>query len=169
MFCQLNYLYAYTEARSKAEYVGLYCTATADLCNDAGGTGTGTAGAAAAKTGDGRPRGQGLQLASQRWHLFPKYLPVLCRVLYVRRFVVPLAVVDTLHTIHTVVVVAVLSLLSGLLYLLLATSSHDHHFLFSPFYGLHVQMYWTTNGHCGIIMVWTRVYIRFSTHMLNDI
>jgi hypothetical protein len=91
---------------------------------------------------DGRPRGQGLQLASQRWQLFPKYLPVLCRVLYVRWFVVPLAIVDTLHMIHTIIVVALLSLLSGLLYLLLATSSHDL-----------------------IIMVWTRVYIRFSTHV----
>jgi hypothetical protein len=47
MFCLLNYLYAYTEARSKAKYVGLYRTATADLGNDAGGTRT--AGAAAAE------------------------------------------------------------------------------------------------------------------------
>jgi hypothetical protein len=47
------------------------------------------------------------------------------RMLYVRPFVVPLAVVDTLHMIRTIIVVALLSLLSGLLYLLLATSCHN--------------------------------------------
>jgi hypothetical protein len=62
MFCLLNYLYAYTEAPSKAEYVGLYRTATADLGNDAGGTGTAAAAAAEAEGPEARgcnshPRG----------------------------------------------------------------------------------------------------------------